>query len=234
MQTNTLLEVPKIIHQTWVGPRPVPTKWTQTWINFCAEHGFTYKLWREADIEELLKNHPAKSLYDIQQQYSAKSDIARFEILAKYGGIYVDADTVFLSQNAEKLLNWRDLVIVPDPDPNNKLIRTGIIGCTQEHPFLKFISETMHTIIGSRQRMFGYAYESSWITTGPAFFSEAFIFMKPEASILDPLLFYPSDWGENDMQKSVSQLKMEHPGAVTFHHGYGKKRLHEQSDQFVL
>ena len=234
MQSDTFSDVPKIIHQIWVGPRPIPTKWTQTWEKFCTENGFTYKLWGEAEINTLLKHHPAKDLYDTQQQHSAKSDIARFEILAAHGGIYVDADTVFLSQNVKHLLNWKGLVVVPDPDPNNKLIRTGIIGCTQGHPFIKFLSETMNTVIGSRQKMFGYAYEASWITTGPAYFSEAFLLMKPEASILDPLLFYPSDWGEKDMEKSLDEIRREHPKAATFHYGYGKKRLHEKTDNFTL
>lgn len=234
--TTNQLQVPKIIHQIWIGVRPVPTKWTQTWVQFCAEYGFTYKLWREADIDALLKFHPCKDKYDALQAYNAKSDIARLEILTVHGGIYIDADTVFLSQNVEQLMNWKNLVLVPEPDPAKKILGTAIIGCIQGHPFLKFLSANISTVIENRQRLYGYDSNASWITTGPAYFTEAFTLMKPEASILDPMFFYPTGWEVDHTEKTLPRIRNEYPKATTFHYGYETCKMGDRypQDHFVL
>lgn len=83
--------IPKIIHQIWVGPNPLPKScehFAETWKKNHPD--WEYKLWRDKDIEEFgLTN---KHWYDKTPNYGQKSDIARYEILYRLGGVYVDTD----------------------------------------------------------------------------------------------------------------------------------------------
>ena len=62
--------------------------WQQSWIKY--HPGWQYILWTDEEIEKL--NLVNKPLYRACKSYGAKSDIARYEILYRYGGLYVDCD----------------------------------------------------------------------------------------------------------------------------------------------
>ncbi len=82
--------IPKIIHQVWIGS-PFPEKYIyfqNTWKQYHPD--WEYILWTEKEIEEFgLIN---KVAYDESTNYGQKSDIARYEILYRLGGLYVDTD----------------------------------------------------------------------------------------------------------------------------------------------
>jgi hypothetical protein len=83
--------IPKIIHQIWLGPRPISKEYqanSQKWQEL--HPGWSYKIWREDDINKW--NFPSKDLFYKASSYQEKSDILRYEILKKYGGLYVDMD----------------------------------------------------------------------------------------------------------------------------------------------
>ena len=79
--------IPKIIHYVWLGNRPFPRK-NQILMDIWKKNHTTYefKFWNEEAIEKFgLENY---DLYQKTVNPSAKSDIARCEILYRYGGIY--------------------------------------------------------------------------------------------------------------------------------------------------
>lgn len=82
--------IPKIIHHIWLGS-PLPEKCRvlrETWVKNHPDWQFI--LWTDADIERFgLENKP---LYDASTNWGEKSDIARYEIVFRYGGLYVDTD----------------------------------------------------------------------------------------------------------------------------------------------
>ena len=81
--------IPKIVHQIWVGPCRPPTQLIATWQQMAAEFGWEHKLWRDADIDEFgLQN---KAICDVED-WTAKCDVARHEILLRHGGMYADCD----------------------------------------------------------------------------------------------------------------------------------------------
>lgn len=94
--------IPKLIHALWIGPFKEPTEWIQSWRPFCQKFNWKFKLWREKDIDEFkLKN---RKEYDESVSYQQKSDIARYEILFRFGGLWIDCDMVWLGNNLEKVL----------------------------------------------------------------------------------------------------------------------------------
>jgi len=96
--------VPKKIHQIWLGSN-VPKKykkWIQDWKKYNPD--FEYCLWTEEKILKLdLVN---RDQFIKAKNYGVKSDIARNEILLKFGGIYIDVDFEPLKKINKKLLTF--------------------------------------------------------------------------------------------------------------------------------
>merc|ERR1712096_114124 len=74
------------------------------WINTLAQNytdiftNWTHRLWREKDIDELLEYYPKiEKIYRYEKALHGKADIARYLILYSYGGLYVDADSVWIN-----------------------------------------------------------------------------------------------------------------------------------------
>jgi len=102
-QNNSIEIVPKIIHQIWIGSS-VPKKyntWRQSWMKYNPD--FKYILWDEKAILKLGLVNERKFLQ--AKNPGVKSDIARYEILFKFGGIYVDTDFEALKPIDPKLLS---------------------------------------------------------------------------------------------------------------------------------
>jgi mannosyltransferase OCH1-like enzyme len=91
LQYQDTPRIPKIIHQIWIGNDTLPEKYhyfQNTWIQHHPD--WQYILWTEKEIEAFcLMNRVA---YDASNNYGQKSDIARYEILYRMGGLYVDTD----------------------------------------------------------------------------------------------------------------------------------------------
>lgn len=84
--------VPRVIHQIWIGAMDVPPG-SARWQAHADATGFAYRLWREADLEALgVTDHPAYRRMIADGDYPGAVDVARYVILAREGGIYVDCD----------------------------------------------------------------------------------------------------------------------------------------------
>ena len=98
-------KIPKIIHQIWIGPKNLPNKykkWMKSWLKFNPE--YEYMLWKDRDIEKLKMINNKK--YKESKNPGIKSDIARYEILYKFGGIYIDTDFECLAPIPNSLLKY--------------------------------------------------------------------------------------------------------------------------------
>ena len=98
-------KIPKKIHQIWIGPKKMPKHyklWAESWKKFNPE--WEYKLWDEKMINNFgLKN---KDAYEANDNPGFKSDIARYEILNRFGGIYVDTDFECLKKIPDSFLRY--------------------------------------------------------------------------------------------------------------------------------
>jgi hypothetical protein len=85
------MPIPRIIHQIWIGPKPAPTVMLDTWR---AKHpDCEYILWTEAEIVRRGMTFRCVPQIDLIAEINGKADILRWEILYKYGGIAIDADS---------------------------------------------------------------------------------------------------------------------------------------------
>ena len=129
--------VPRVIHQIWIGSRPCPEEWIGSWRrDYCAAHpSWTHRLWRDADVVELLRQHPSSSssggddgesggtplhkIYESLGQPCLRADVARYAILHRHGGVYIDADMVWLGDGSpgRGSLSHYVLCVPAEPQP---------------------------------------------------------------------------------------------------------------------
>lgn len=86
------MSIPKIIHQIWIGPKPPPTKFMDTWKNKHESEGFEYIRWTEQEMNKRGFHSQLTDKIKDMNEINGKADILRWELLYEYGGFFVDAD----------------------------------------------------------------------------------------------------------------------------------------------
>jgi hypothetical protein len=129
--------IPKKIHQTWVGPLQIPEEYieySKTWQKLHPD--WEYKLWRDEDVENW--DFPNKDLYNKASTYQEKSNILRYEILNKYGGLYVDVEYKALKKfdDLHYLYNFYAGILPPLANDNEVVITSAVIGSQPNNPIL--------------------------------------------------------------------------------------------------
>ena len=79
--------------------------WVDTWRKkYRSQYpGCDYQLWTDKEVAELeLRTH---DLYDQERMYQCKADLLRLEVLWKEGGVYIDADMVWLHKDLQDVLD---------------------------------------------------------------------------------------------------------------------------------
>ena len=97
---NLPQKIPKIIHQIWIGPKEKPEKLMKTWKE--KNPDFEYKFWNENNLHEIGLECIDK-INEIEE-INGKCDIIRWEILYKYGGVFIDADSFCLEGLNETIM----------------------------------------------------------------------------------------------------------------------------------
>ena len=130
--------IPKTIHQVWIGDQ---SKRPTELLNSIKEMNpsWEYKLWTEDNLPELQLQHLIDAVP--HNDNSAKCDLIRYELLYKYGGFYVDADSIAVKPFPDWLLDndsfacWDNEFILPG------YIANGYMGATKENALMKTLMD---------------------------------------------------------------------------------------------
>jgi len=202
-------KVPKIIHQIWLGsemPQELK-KYTATWLQKHAKGGWRYKLWTDKDVENF--NLYNKDIFDRETNFGAKSDIFRYEILYRHGGVYVDTD--FECLRALDLFNHRyDFYVGIQPlDTQYLQLGIGLIGSAPGHPILKHSIETLRHSFDT--------HKGAPAKTGPIHLTRSFFAVAGKTDTIDiafpATYFYPLGGYDNDIDRD----KWEKIGGFAVH-----------------
>lgn len=183
-----MLKIPRIIHRIWLGKNPMPddfVAWGRSWERHHPD--WEFRLWTDDNLPPLRN----AKLLDTLQSFSGKSNVIRYEILARFGGVYVDTDFECL-RNLEPLLDEVDCFTafckdVPFENGRFPLANTAIIGCTPGHPFLQDLVANIEANVRSLP-----PDVDSPTQTGPIFFTSVLHFGCHHAvKVFPPELFYP-------------------------------------------
>ena len=185
--------IPKIIHQIWIGPAPKPMKLLNSWKH--SHPDFEYILWDENEI--LKRNMTFKCQKQIDSikgphKWAGKADIMRYEILEKYGGFYLDADSICLNP-IHSLCSHYAFASYENEEVRTNLIANGNIGTEQNNHLFKMIAD----YISKQNYRFsdeGVELNSGkiiWKLTGPLLFTEFCLKHQNYIKILPSYLFLP-------------------------------------------
>lgn len=186
IEKATHYHIPPTIHQIWIqGDLPENYKeWQASWQRI---PGWNYKLWTDKEIRELpLQN---RELYEKAQNYGEKSDIARYEILNLYGGIYVDIDFECLNPSLFEVYNHCYTFYTGLCPLDVAYLTCGncLIASAANHPILKTIIQMLANNYDNSQPI--------WVKSGPAAFTKAVLesIDKPgyRDIVLPPSYLYP-------------------------------------------
>ena len=105
-EKQTKTSIPKLIHQIWLSDKKLPKScipWMKSWKKYNPD--WEYKLWDEDNIRELNIND--FDVYSKKLNPGFRSDILRYIILKKFGGLYADTDFECLKSLPSNILKYK-------------------------------------------------------------------------------------------------------------------------------
>jgi mannosyltransferase OCH1-like enzyme len=191
----------------------------QTW----TEHhpGWELRQWGNDDITWLMPLYN-QELYEKAYQlfprneYQFKADILRYELLLRYGGMYVDAD-FYCRRNLEPLIG--DAEWFATWELQDQWIANGLMGSVPNHPFVAALVSGLHSRVA---RMKPGARPAQ--ISGPQYVSH----MYQEADhperlpVLPQRHFYP--YGHHDIRQHPVHEEFDDPELYAVHVWHNKRR----------
>lgn len=171
------LQIPKIFHRIWVGNKPMPQEFLEYGETWKKHHSdWEMKLWTDENMIPL-KNQEG---YDKAVQLAQKADIARYEILYHFGGVYLDCDFECV-KNIEPLLKGIQAFAASE---DGYYISIGIMGCVPKSEIFKFIIDHIE------ESMLEYNEQPINVQTGPVFVTRLLKGNK-DFTVFEKEKFYP-------------------------------------------
>ncbi|MDR1688873.1 MAG: hypothetical protein LBS21_09735 [Clostridiales bacterium] len=96
--------IPKLIHYFWFGGKPMPEqnkRFIDSWRKFCPDYDIIE--WNENNYD--FSRHPFTKEAAKEKMWSKVASYARFDVVYKYGGIYMDTDVEVIKPLDELLYN---------------------------------------------------------------------------------------------------------------------------------
>ncbi|HEV2916622.1 MAG TPA: glycosyltransferase [Candidatus Babeliales bacterium] len=213
--------IPKIIHQIWVGS-PLPDTYIPFIESWKKHHpGWQYILWTDQMIEEL--NLVNKDQYNATSNFGQKSDIARYEILYRFGGLYVDID--FECLRSFDIFHHCCDYYTGVAYAGRFSTFNGLIGCAPGNPIIKGCIDTLDITVHHE----GTPEHNILFTSGPFHQARNFIAHAQESgrAVAFPVnYFYP--WPFSRKEDSAVLDKWYHPETFAIHYWHANWREHKQ------
>lgn len=161
--------IPKIIHQIWLGGT-LPEKYASFQKTFKEKHpDWEYRLWTDNDV--LSFPFVNRKRFEEATNYGEKSDIWRYEILFRFGGLYADTDFECL-QPFDIFHHTCDFYAGAEPAMRNNSvvsINNALFGSVAGHPILQYCIDRI------AKSSPGKTPSETLGSTGPGCFKRAFL-----------------------------------------------------------
>lgn len=180
---SDITKIPKRIHQIWLGGA-LPDKYKKLSESWNRLHPtWEYRLWTDGDVDGFgLKN---KELFNKAQNMGQRSDIFRYEILNRLGGIYVDTDFECLKPFYDLL--YLDFFTGISYD-TKMVLYIGLIATVPGHAIIR-------SCIDSMKPYEGQSANAIMDVTGPYYFTRCFfnsVSKETKGVVAFPMdFFYP-------------------------------------------
>ncbi|HVI51612.1 MAG TPA: glycosyltransferase [Candidatus Sulfotelmatobacter sp.] len=174
--------IPKIIHRIWFGPNAIPAQYEEWWQGWQRQlPSYEFITWTDRHIGEL-----ASAPLIMQADSMAKrADIARYEIMHKFGGTYLDCDFMPLNYfdfSAEQA----ELVICHESEVPEVNCSNGFYSIVKGHPMMLVAMEMVEESNSTAKEVIA--------ATGPGFFGRLIRTVKHKR--MPSRSFYPYIFNE--------------------------------------
>jgi inositol phosphorylceramide mannosyltransferase catalytic subunit len=170
------MRIPRIFHQIWLGADPLPEDYARFQESWLRHHpGWELRFWTEENLPEGARR---PELYERLRAPAERSDVLRFELLWRHGGVYVDSDFECL-RSIEPLIEDADF-FVGYRKPGR--VNNAIVGAVAAHPIVDRALDRIRP-----RATYGSVDKAG---TGPLFLA-AVLEEYPEVTIFEPKIFYP-------------------------------------------
>jgi mannosyltransferase OCH1-like enzyme len=171
------LLIPRVFHQIWVGPDPLPEEFAayqQTWLDH--HPGWELRVWTDDNLPATLRRPEAAERLRVPAE---RADILRLELLWRFGGVYVDTDFECLRSLEPLIEDASFFVGLTRPGR----VANSLLGSVAGHPVLD------HALAELRPREYhGYDKEAA----GPLFLTEIVFAHEDEVLFLEPEILHTS------------------------------------------
>ena len=154
-------KIPKIIHQLWIGNKPMPSKLMDTWKE--KHPDYEYIRWTEEEFIKRNITFECQNRIDEIGEINGKADIMRWELIYKYGGIFLDADSICVEKLDDYLLRYDSFAGYENENKKPGLLATGTMGFSPKHSLPKDAIEHIKNNHVSKLK----TWKSAWQTVGP-------------------------------------------------------------------
>jgi hypothetical protein len=147
----------------WIGPLDPPLNLMNSWKLMNPD--FEYIYWNEEEIIKRGMNFKCVKQIDDMKEFCGKCDIMRWEILYKYGGVFVDADSICIEPFDNIFMDKEAFATYENETLRKNLVANGTMGFIINHPLCHDIIEWINDASKSEEVIAKYR---AWISVGPA------------------------------------------------------------------
>jgi hypothetical protein len=120
-------------HRVWFGDRPIPPAYDAYWCAWQRQHpDCEFITWTDRDLGDLDLSKPALERFS---SHVSRADLARYEILYKHGGIYLDCDIMPYNHFSPQDL-CSELTVCNETEAT-EYCSIGFIGAPAGHPVFR-------------------------------------------------------------------------------------------------
>jgi mannosyltransferase OCH1-like enzyme len=202
--------IPRLFHTFWDGP-PTPDEFLRYRERWALLHpDWMVLVWSDESYQREIMPARTAAYYRDPARWSPKSsvwqwraDIARYEILAKMGGVWIDADLEPLRPIDPIIEQAEGGAFAAREDARN--INNAFMGCERGHPFIVDVLNGLpDRITTNRHLRVNRSIGAGYLTVVAG--------RHPELLVLPPELVYPFSYTQLDRRGE------EFPAAYTKHH----------------
>lgn len=224
--------IPKTFHQIWMGkttPRTLTDsridsfyrKWHDSWL--LKNPGWEFKIWDDERVKWFTFRKPRlKRLLESCKSFSEKSDLLRFHLLYRFGGVYIDTDFECL-RNIDSFVQGKSFVVCKETP---RKLCAAFLASTPQHPNLKKLID----LSWDRDR----SLTADW-KYGPWFVTQHLGLEAGEEDGIDSDVKRVYPYGYQEMWRCHEDFSKTHPEAYAAHHwmfSWSDKGKHTGQEKF--
>ena len=209
--------IPKILHFIWVGNNLIPkesVEFISNWKNIYTDYKII--IWTDEMIESdnIIPNNLKEEYTSNSFSPAYKSDIVRYIILNKYGGIYLDTDFECLKKIPDHFLNFKFLGGIQ----NNGEVNIAFFASQMNNELLIETIESIPKSINTAIHGNYYTCENIYRITGPQFFNRICLkyLSNTDYFFFTKEYFYPYWFDEK--HRRYEQFDISSPLSYAVHH----------------